>query len=157
MATRSIVAEPYGDGWRGRYVHWDGSPNTRVLQLQLLVARDGVEMVRDTIVHKHLSWSTINPAESSQKEKPLEEWRTEWRTEDEPRFALVEGYGIVHNDIEQSEADKWMFSCTDLDFAWAEYLYILGDSTIIVCEYVNEQWQPLSVERYTTLKLTSKG
>lgn len=27
MGTRSIVAEPHGDGFRGRYVHWDGYPS----------------------------------------------------------------------------------------------------------------------------------
>lgn len=26
MATRSMIARPEGDGWRGRYVHFDGYP-----------------------------------------------------------------------------------------------------------------------------------
>lgn len=145
MATRSIVAEPYGDGWNGRYVHWDGSPNTRVLQLQLLVAEHGVEEVRDTIIREHFSWSSIDT-----NHKGVE-------NEDKSRFVAVNGYGIAHTDIDLSEADKWLFRHTDKDFAGSEYLYILGDKAIIVCEYVNEQWQPLMVERYTNLKLTSKG
>ena len=145
MATRSIVAEPYGDGWNGRYVHWDGSPNTRVLQLQLLVAEHGVEEVRDTIIREHLSWSSIDTNATSID------------ADDLPRFVAVNGYGIAHSDIDLSEADKWLFRHTDTEFAGSEYLYILADKCIIVCEYVNEQWQPLSVEHYTTLKLTSKG
>ena len=146
MATRSIVAEPYGDGWNGRYVHWDGSPNTRVLQLQLLVAEHGVEEVRDTIIREHLSWSSLNTTTEGLSDH-----------DDKSRFAFVGGYGIAHSDIDLSEADKWLFRHTDTDFAGSEYLYILADKCIIVCEYVNEQWQPLSVEHYTTLKLTSKG
>lgn len=27
MGTRSVIAEPWGDGFRGRYCHWDGYPS----------------------------------------------------------------------------------------------------------------------------------
>ena len=60
MATRSIVAEVTPTGWRGRYCHWDGHPATKVDQLLLLVARDGVETVTRTLVQDHYSWSVIH-------------------------------------------------------------------------------------------------
>jgi hypothetical protein len=139
MATRSIVAEPYGDGWNGRYVHWDGHPQTRLTQLQLLVAKYGVEEVRDTIIREHFSWSSIDTATKGLSAH-----------DDKSRFAFVEGYGIAHTDIDLSEADNWLFRHTDKDFAGTEYLYILADKAIIVCEYdySEKQWKPISVEAY---------
>ena len=139
MSTRSIVAEPYGDGWNGRYIHWDGNPKTRVTQLQLLVAKYGVEGVRDTIIREHYSWSSLNTATEGLSDH-----------DDKSRFAFVDGYGIAHTDISLSEADDWLFRHTDKDFAGSDYLYILGNKAIIVCEYDNElqTWQPLSVEPY---------
>ena len=139
MATRSIVAEPYGDGWNGRYVHWDGSPSTRVAQLQLLISKYGVEEVRDTIIREHFSWSSLNTATKGLGEH-----------DDKSRFAFVDGYGIAHTDIALSEADNWLFRHTDKDFAGSEYIYILGDKAIIVCEwdYEAKTWQPLSVEPF---------
>jgi hypothetical protein len=144
MATRSIVAEPYGDGWNGRYVHWDGNPTTRTTELQLLVAKHGVEEVRDTIIREHFSWSSLNTATEGLSEH-----------DDKSRFTFVEGYGIAHSDIDLSEADNWLFRHTDKDFAGAEYLFILGDKAIIVCEweYETNVWKPLSVEAYTKLSL----
>ena len=29
MGTRSAIAEPHGESWRGKYVHWDGYPTAR--------------------------------------------------------------------------------------------------------------------------------
>jgi hypothetical protein len=38
----------------------------------------------------------------------------------------VEGYGEAHNDI---TSVKW-FTQSDTEFAWAEYVYVLGDKAI---------------------------
>ena len=110
MATRSIIAEPFGDGWRGRYSHWDGYPTVKIPQLKELVIRDGVEKVRQTLLHDNLSWSVIDPNYETRE--------TEWK--------VVEGYGEAHNDI---KSVKW-FTQSDTEFAWAEYVYVLGDKAI---------------------------
>ena len=61
MATRCIIAEPHGDGWRGRYSHWDGYPSAKLPELFALVKRDGVETVRKVLLHDNYSWSSIDP------------------------------------------------------------------------------------------------
>lgn len=61
MSTRSAVCEPYGDGYRGRYVHSDGSPTGVGWTLLQLVARDGLENVRQTLIHDHAGWSILRP------------------------------------------------------------------------------------------------
>jgi hypothetical protein len=109
VATRSIVAEVSAAGWRGRYCHWDGHPATKVDQLLLLVARDGVETVTRTLIHDNYSWSSIDPFT---KQKDDEQWK------------FVEGYGYAHNDLEENQ--QAMFTEADTEFAWAEYLYVLG-------------------------------
>ena len=109
MATRSIIAEVSESGWQGRYVHWDGHPKTKLDQLLLLVARDGLQTVTKTIIHDNYSWSSIDPFT---QEKDSEQWK------------FVEGYGYAHNDIE--EPRQYMFTEKDTEFAWAEYLYVLG-------------------------------
>lgn len=112
MSTRSIIAEPYGDGWRGRYCHWDGHPKTKVPQFVELVLRDGVETVRSVIIHKHYSWSQINPA---------------YKPDPTTQFEIVDGYGEAHNDGEV----HW-FTHLETELAWAEYVYILGDKELFV-------------------------
>lgn len=113
MATRCIIAEPYGDGWRGRYSHWDGYPTVKVPQLTELVLRDGVEKVRKVLLHDHLSWSVIDPDYKRRE-------GTEWK--------YVKGYGEAHTDI---SSVKW-FTQDDYNFAWAEYVYVLGDKALFV-------------------------
>lgn len=119
MATRCIVAEPYGDGWRGRYSHWDGYPSVKLPQLSKLVLRDGVETVRKTLLHDNLSWSVIDP--------DYETRETEWK--------VVEGYGEAHSDI---KSVKW-FTQNDHEFAWAEYVYVLGDRAIFAHKIENDK------------------
>ncbi len=109
MATRSIIAEVSEKGWQGRYCHWDGHPGTKVDQLLLLVARDGLQTVTKTIIHDNYSWSSIDPFT---EQKDSEQWK------------FVEGYGYAHNDLAENE--RYMFTEADKEFAWAEYLYVLG-------------------------------
>jgi len=112
MATRCIIAEPYGDGWRGRYSHWDGYPDAKVPQLLTLVKRDGVETVRKVLLHDNYSWSAIDPdcvLDTGNK--------------------VVAGYGVAHNDLDDVPE---FFTQSDTDFAWTEFLYILGDASVLV-------------------------
>ena len=116
MSTRSIIAEPTATGWQGRYCHWDGYPQAKETELFLLVVRDGVDKVRQTIIHDHLSWSCIDP-----DKKELGTY------DSDGRFKLVEGYGVAHLDMEPGEG---LFTDKDSDFGWAEYLYILKDDCL---------------------------
>lgn len=121
MATRSVVAIPAGDGWIGRYVHWDGSPGSRVPLLLELVARDGIDKVRQTIVSDHYGWSHLHP---EQGPEIAESWYQDGR------FIAVPGYGLAYTR-EQAGGDEMMTDTTS-DPVWIEYVYVLGPHSITV-------------------------
>lgn len=123
MATRSVVAIPAGDGWIGRYVHWDGSPDTRVPLLLELIARDGIDKVRQTIVSDHYGWSHLHP---EQGPEITESWYQDGR------FIAVPGYGLAYTQ-EQADADP-DYTDTTSDPVWIEYAYVLGARSITVME-----------------------
>jgi len=120
MATRCIIAEPYGDGWRGRYSHWDGYPDAKVPELLTLVKRDGVETVRKVLLHDNYSWSSIDPDCVLDPYIKGERY-TGWN--------IVAGYGEAHNDLDSAPD---FFTSHDTDFGWAEFLYVLGDASVFV-------------------------
>lgn len=138
MATRSIVAEPRGNDWYGRYVHWDGAPETRLPILQRMVSRDGVTRVREVLLHENTSWSSLCDTQTQ-----LGEY------DDEERMTCVANYGVAHTDLPSD--DEWEFTKESPEFAWAEYLYILGDESIVVCQWDETCWQPISVEPHPHL------
>lgn len=126
MATRSIIAEPYGDGWRGRYCHWDGYPSAKSQELMYLVARDGVDKVRQVLLHDYQSWSHLDPftLDSTKPSGVFVE-------ETEGRFALVNGYGSAHTDLKEDEP---FYTHEHPHLGWACFLYILGDKSLFVSE-----------------------
>lgn len=107
MATRGIIAHATENGWQGRYSHWDNYPEHIVGSLALLVMRDGVEKVVETLITNNASWSSIDPFAS-----------------EENGHALVLGYGHAHTDV-TVEDTATMFTHTDTELAWAEWLYII--------------------------------
>jgi hypothetical protein len=133
MSTRSIIAEPTATGWQGRYCHWDGYPQAKETELFLLVTRDGIDKVRKTIIHDHLSWSCLDLDKSELGPH-----------DSDGRFKLVEGYGVAHLDMEPGEG---LFTDKDSDFGWAEYLYILKDDCLEMYDMAGEllgtrEWLP---------------
>lgn len=138
MATRSIVAKPHGNGWYGRYVHWDGAPETRLPILQRMVARDGVARVREVLLHENTSWSSLCDTQTELDEN-----------DDADRMKAVANYGVAHTDLPSD--DEWEFTQENPEFAWSEYLYILADDSIVVCKWDETCWKPLSVEPYSSL------
>lgn len=117
MATRGIVAHSTrnGNGWRGRYVHWDNYPERMVGVLGELVARDGTSSVAHTLCYDHASWSIIDTlAKPSEAGEPsLYEAN-----------ACVTGYGYAHTDTSLDDPSAW-FTDEDTELAWCEWLYII--------------------------------
>jgi len=143
MATRSIFAETTSEGWRGRYCHWDGHPGTKIDQLLFLVARDGLEKVKQVLLHDNYSWSSIDPFSEPDSS--------------ETRFKNVAGYGIAHNDL--TETEQYWFQQSDADFAWTEYLYVFGNDGIQVWSATGEnEWETSlsNFHPYTSKLETSK-
>lgn len=69
MSTRSVIARPWGDGFEGRYHHYDGYPSGVGAQLWELYhgryAGDVGAMVAELIEAHPAGWSTINGADWS--------------------------------------------------------------------------------------------
>lgn len=121
MATRGIVAIATKEGWNGRYTHWDNYPQRMVGVLAELVARDGLEQVTKTLVSDNPSWSVIDPT-------------TKPSVTGEPshyeQHKCVTGYGYVHTDIDALE--NALFTQSDTDLAWCDWLYIMSDTGLEV-------------------------
>jgi len=117
MGTRSVIAKPYGDIWKGRYCHWDGYPQWLGHNLFNIVKRDGVEVARKTLVDDNFYWSSINYGADKVQ------------YEGDTRFYLVQGYGTAGNE-EQSSPDEW-YTPMDLD-SWIEYVYVITDDGLMV-------------------------
>lgn len=143
MATRSIIARTDGDGWTdGVYVHWDGSPSSRIPVLTDLVARaDGdVASVLDVLTSAISGggWSVINPCSQKEDGRSLD-----------GRGEFVEGYGIRYLDNPGEVSFAWHGE--DIDFAGAEYVYAI-DPASGVCAVFEIGWRGETPEALTLLK-----
>ena len=127
MATRSVVAIPAGDGWMGRYVHWDGYPEGRLPILLELVARDGLDQVVQTVVQGNYGWSHLDPEAGMQMDDMYQDGR----------FIPVPGYGMAYTLDQAGGAE--MMTDTDTDPVWIEYVYVLGARSITVLEATGEE------------------
>lgn len=115
MGTRAVVGTPHGQGWRGRYVHWSGSPAHLGRALRRIVERDGLPVASRVITTDHYGWSELTGADSPE----LLEGYTDGR------FAVVPGYGIAYTtEQDQSSPDEW-FGPEDLEPAGIEWVYVL--------------------------------
>lgn len=113
MGTRAVVAVPHGTSWRGRYVHWDGSPDSLGLNLWRLIARDGLPRVAQVVTVEHHGWSTLDGQEAQELDD----------TRDPERFLPVPGYGVAYSPAEVGP-EEWI-GPDDLSAVWAEWVYVL--------------------------------
>ena len=60
MSTRSIIAIPEGDGWKGRYVHYDGYPAGVGQTVWHIVKTAGLAEAARILTSKPIGWSIIN-------------------------------------------------------------------------------------------------
>lgn len=102
MSTRSIIAVPHEDNWRGRYVHWDGYPAHMGQELSEILRRDGYAKAVKVLTEDYKSWSSISSTIGATER-------------------LVAGYGEPHTDIPDNE-DPWIYP---QDEDWTEWVYLL--------------------------------
>ena len=121
MSTRSCVAIPQGDGWKGRYVHSDGYPSHMLPTLMDLVQRKGLDRTIDVLINWNGGWSFVGTYEGI----------TNYLGEDRAHF--VSDYGLAYTKKECS-LDQWITS-EDNDALFIEYVYILGPKSITVLEH----------------------
>jgi hypothetical protein len=162
MGTRSVVAIPQGDSWKGRFVHWDGYPAGVGSALGELVERDGLEKVIATIVTgKNYSWSSLKvdqidltKVKGVRANAPYGRYEygtpeySAWefkRSYGDGRFKCVVGYGIAHTDTEFTtpplgtpekpyRQTQEDFWITPTDDTDTEWAYVLTEVGVAVLE-----------------------
>lgn len=119
MSTRSVVAVPHGDIWRGRYVHFDGYPQHLATTLFRLVRRDGVDKVSRTLTEDHTGWSMLNDDQHQ-------------ISQNSARFVVVPGYGIAYRENDSDGLSDW-FGPEDIGY-WIEWVYVLTPGGLLVIQ-----------------------
>jgi hypothetical protein len=134
MGTRSVIGYPYGDGFRGRYCHWDGYPTYNGSQIWQMIQRDGIEKVATTLFVDNYQWSSLNYCKDSFL-----------ITSGETEKNVVKGYGTIYTDVTE---DDWItYTGNDSDDLWCtEWAYILDvkSKTMSIMKIDNNQVRLLS-------------
>jgi hypothetical protein len=158
MSTRSIIAVPYGDTWRGRYCHCDGYPTGNGRTLWALVKREGLDVTRKVLTEEHYGWSSVDENRIDISGIPAFEGKygdpgyPEFGTPEheatifvtvygDGRFENVPGWGVAYTDTvierlsepgepyQQITDDEWL---TPEDTRDTEWFYVLTDAGMIV-------------------------
>lgn len=111
-----MVAVPHEGSWRGRYVHWSGSPEHLRPVLYEVLTRDGYARAVDVLTSRYWGWSEITAA-------PAPELREGQR---DGRYIAVPGYGIAYTAANGVGPEEWFTpDPANLAAAWIEYAYVL--------------------------------
>lgn len=127
MGTRCVIAFATDDlNWEGRYCHWDGYPESKLPQLETLIARDGVDKVRKTILST-FGWSTLD----TDAPEAFDETTTDPGHGD-GRFYVVKGYGTGYTRAQWENVGDWVMSTdkdvSDVDAAF--FFFVARDGTV---------------------------
>ncbi len=126
MSTRGAVVTPWGDSWRGRYVHWgaDLAPALRAILL-----RDGYSEAAGVLTLRYFGWSEVTGDAAP-----------ELRGVHDERFTAVPGYGIAYTEARgQSAPGDWVTPDNWGDYG-VELVYLLTPDGVAV-------WDPATGER----------
>ena len=118
MSTRSVLAVQNGDGFKGRYAHYDGYPTSRAAQLFQTYKElfNDAELVRQYAVKPSLngSWSSYcPPSEVAEREANKPDYQTS---------------NYTYNEDTNNEG--WIYS--DGDHWGTEWAYVIGDKALSV-------------------------
>lgn len=116
MGTRAVVAVPTGGSWQGRYVHWDGAPESLGRTLWQLLRRHGLPRVVEVVTEEHYGWSSLNG-------RALQEERG-------AGFQSVPGWGVAYTVEHGVTPESWL-GPEDLAPAWIEWVYVLTHDGIL--------------------------
>jgi len=133
MATRSLIGTYHAeDGWRCRYVHWDGYPDGVGAELCRIINRDGVNKAMQVLtVENPYGWSSI----AADTEKP--------RPEAGDRFATVPGYGHAYQSGDGSDDYVLRGDNTGAEWAYLVAAMPSGEPMVDVYEwaYGGGEWR----------------
>ena len=128
MSTRSVVARPVGDGFSGRYVHWNGYPTYQgatLWQMAKVEFKGDVEALLKALIDQGGAWSALGDEQTwtayAKKHPPMPGEKQRW----------VKGLGVKMAD-KSVELVEWHGE-EDNFFMDAEWIYVLsgGESPIM--------------------------
>ena len=159
MGTRSLVLKPHGDGFEGRYVHFDGYPTGVGIALLRIVKRDGLEKARKIIIDDHYYWSCINESMFSTRYDLASKDIVTNDYTDSPTGNVVllgeqrgvapsvdvVGYGEADLNSPRGEEEYAEYLVTPESYGehgWVEWTYLLAESGLWVAPYNADENPP---------------
>jgi hypothetical protein len=127
MSTRSVIAVPYGDSWRGRYHHSDGYPSGLGAELFRLVNEQGLEWTRTTLTKKHTGWSFILGADWSQEPGFVNK---RYGKNEQGEFVRLDSRPNCYCHGERQEKGWWIKR--EGDDSGTEWAYVLGNLGLLI-------------------------
>ena len=168
MSTRSIIARPEGDSWRGRYVHSDGYPTGVLDKLAKLIARDGYDVATRTLLDDNYGWSALYDTQPARLPAGHPYGK-------DKRFRAVKGDGVAYTDTvvdmgpgqrdyQQTTAEEWGTPENDMDADWV-YVVTPGAVTVLVPQMFGEgfrrvasvTWSSLNADRLSKIERMGEG
>lgn len=161
MGTRSVIAIPEGDSWRGRYCHWDGYPSHQGQALSAIVARDGLAVAAKTLVEDNYGWSSVDADQPditgvAPRERQIGEgWSPETIAQQftpdgiygDGRFVNMPGYGVAYTTTGgQSKPDDWI---RPGDPSYWEWIYVLSAGGLLVIKRYRGDGQVVGLFRWS--------
>ena len=141
MSTRSCVAIPQGDSWKGRYVHSDGYPRGVGMILGILYDRDGLDVMTKTLTEAYYGWSYL----SGDEDVDLDLGRKDGR------FIAVPDYGVAYTTKNgQSSEDDWVTPYEDWNCEWT-YIMTPAGVHVLQARYLDDgkvDWLPRGLVRW---------
>ena len=125
MGTRSIIAIPDGDTYKGRYCHFDGYPTHMGHALMEIVGRDGLDTaITNLVTEPKLGWSYISPTQPVLDRSNCNPASPAYSQYFGPNatHAAREGYGCERLQPYPPENDIWHGPDSNL---WQEWVYVL--------------------------------
>lgn len=120
MGTRAVIAKPAGDGWVGRYHHWDGYPAGLGETLVAWHEKIGPERLIEILVDgEKVGWSTINGADLGLPKT--------WNDEELPAEHGPLSYSA------RGETDEWLIT-HDGEDGGTEWAYVITSAGVTVFE-----------------------
>jgi hypothetical protein len=123
MSTRSVIARTEGDGFVGRYCHWDGYPTNRGAQLFAAYREldNDAEALRKYAIREGESgtWSSFQvPSELTEFDRSTPEGEAEFQKASDAGWTKSEGDDSLVN----SSGDDW----------GTEWAYVIEDRGLLV-------------------------
>jgi hypothetical protein len=138
MSTRAVIARVKGDGWEGRYHHFDGYPTGLGARLYAVVGQLGVKRALELLVDEHpVGWSSIHDCDITAQPGYGGDFN------DQTHGPRCYCHGERHEQAPLLITDQ----SDDCGCEWAYVLSARGVMTVYERQYSPERWRLVATVR----------